>query len=196
MEQNSSNKTSFWQSLWQPSRRWYFLWLPLGGIFTIVLGVLGAVGFNGALSKTNENSFCFSCHIGMDTVVEEYQASVHYKNTSGVGPGCADCHVPKEFFPKLLVKLRATKDIYHKLVGTYNLENFEGHRLELAQNVWTYMQANDSRECRNCHKPERWDLEAQPARARTNHNPSIWAERQETCIDCHYGIAHRRPTIE
>ncbi len=190
-----ANKQRIWQRLWTPSQRWYLAFLPLGALVAVAMGVLAVFAFNGVMYYTNQNAFCYSCHIGMDTIVEEYQASVHFNNRHGVAADCADCHVPKAFWPKMWVKIRATKDIYHKLMGTVTLDNFESQRLAQAEYVWSVMEATDSRECRSCHDPARWDLQAQPTRARTHHDPKRWAERSETCISCHTGIAHQRPSI-
>jgi len=63
----------------------------------------------------------------------------------------------------------------------------------LAKRVWTSMKENDSRECRNCHELDHMDLEAQQRSARSKHTLKRQAERGETCIDCHQGIAHKLP---
>lgn len=183
-----------WTSLWKPSSKWYLLWLPIGAFVAILIGIVATATFNGVMAYTNSNEFCYDCHIGMDTIVEEYQESVHYSKVTGVAKAtCADCHVPKEFFPKMYVKIRATKDVYHMLAGTITLDNFESQRGHLAEDVWQIMADNDSQACRSCHNVDTWDLSEQPTRARTKHNPEIWAKKGETCIDCHSGIAHELP---
>lgn len=185
---------SKWKSLWKPSKKWYLLWLPAGAFVFAFIGVLGTVTFNTVMHVTNSNEFCYSCHIGMDTIVEEYHASNHFNPQKGIARAtCADCHVPKEFIPKMVVKVTATKDIYHMLAGTVNLDNFESLRGEMAEHVWDVYRANDSQFCRNCHNVETWDIEQQPKRARKKHDPVRWQERGETCIDCHSGIAHELP---
>ncbi len=196
MGNKSSDKSESWARIWRPSKSWYLLWMPFGAVLAVVVGALAVMGFNAGLTYSNTNEFCYGCHVGMDTVVEEYEASSHFNNRKGVSPDCADCHVPKEFLPKMKVKTIALLNLYHQFVGTYNLDNFEDHRLPLAEIVWADLLATNSRECRNCHNPEQWDRLAQPARARTNHDPALWERTGETCIDCHYGIAHKRPTIE
>lgn len=182
-----------WQKLWEkPASKWLF-GIPLGAFLFGLLGVMALGTFQTALSYSNSNELCYSCHIGMDTIVEEYEASVHFNNPSGVQAQCSDCHVPKEFFPKMYAKIRATKDFYLKAIGSITLENFEENRLRLAEHVWENLEATDSRECRNCHKADEWNIERQKARSRTNHDPASWAEKGETCIDCHYGVAHKIP---
>ena len=67
-------------------------------------GVLAFAGFNSILAYTNEMEFCTSCH-SMKINLEEYKETLHYKNASGVQATCSDCHVPKQFFPKMKSKI-------------------------------------------------------------------------------------------
>jgi cytochrome c-type protein NapC len=53
------------------------------------------------------------------------------------------------------------------------------------------MMANDSQECRNCHKVTAVDFEKQSENAQARHKKAQ-AERI-TCIECHFGIAHNEP---
>ncbi|RKF20937.1 cytochrome C [Alginatibacterium sediminis] len=179
--------------LMQAMRRRIWLGLPLG-LFVFVGFIVFAVGgFQTMMHVTNQNEFCYACHVGMDTIVEEYQASPHFVSDDEVHATCADCHVPIDFVGKIVTKTKASADIYYMLIGTINMENFESERLRLAEHVWHEMEANDSQACRNCHNEEQnFDLAKQPARARTNHQKMDALE--STCIDCHYGIAHKRPT--
>lgn len=183
------------RSIWTPSRKWFLLYLPLGAFLAVIVGVGLTAAFHTTMEFTNRNEFCYGCHVGMDTIVEEYQASVHYKNASGVAASCADCHVPKAFIPKMITKTIALKDIYHQWRGTINLENFEAHRLRLAEHVWEGMHSDDSANCKSCHNPENWDYEQMPARARLNHSPEKWTKKGQSCVDCHSGIAHQKPRL-
>ncbi len=46
--------------------------------------------------------------------------SVHYNNRSGVRATCPDCHVPHEFVPKMIRKLKkASKELYGKNFWRY-----------------------------------------------------------------------------
>ena len=187
-------KTSEKQStFWKPRSMW-LLGLPIGAIVMVVVGILATMTFNGVIHATNDNAFCYGCHVGMDTIVEEYEASVHGgANPKGFVASCSDCHVPKEFFPKMLVKIKATKDIYHQLLGTYNLENFESHRTELATAVRDTMKSRDSKECRNCHNTDIWDFDQQSDKAQQSHNQESWIAKDKTCISCHLGLTHNKP---
>lgn len=142
---------------------------------------------------TNRTEFCVSCH-SMQQNHEEYKKTVHYKNASGVQASCADCHVPKSFFPKVYAKIAAASDVYHELVGTISTpEKFEDRKMYLAEKVWDKMKANDSRECRACHSFDNMKLEAQAELAGKKHARAGTGETYKTCIECHTGIAHTEP---
>ena len=128
----------------------------------------------------------------MKTNLEEYKETVHYKNASGVQATCSDCHVPKQFLPKMFAKIMAAKDVYHEILGTIDTpEKYEARRWEMANRVWAKMKATNSRECRNCHQFENMDLTEQSRSARSRHGNA--PDAGKTCIDCHKGIAHEEP---
>lgn len=158
-------------------------------------GLAGAalwVGFNNVIVATNKLEFCVSCHAMEQLVYKEYQKSIHYKNPTGVRATCSDCHVPKEWGPKMIRKIRAVNDIWHTLIGSVDTpEKFETKRLAMAEHVWDSMKINDSRECRNCHAKEAMDFHKQSNRAQEKMQPGL--EKGKTCIDCHKGIAHKLP---
>jgi cytochrome c-type protein NapC len=154
-------------------------------------GVVFAGLFNAGLAYTNEMEFCVSCHT-METNYKEYQETLHYKNSSGVQATCADCHVPKEFVPKMITKVVAAKDVYHEILGTIDTpEKFEARRWHMATRVWKKMENSDSRECRTCHDFDNMDLSEQGRSARSRHARA--EEKGQTCIDCHTGVAHEEP---
>jgi len=164
-------------------------WLLVGG--GVVAGILFVAGFNTALSYTNTTEFCTSCH-SMQTNEREWKESMHYKNAAGVRAECADCHVPKEFVPKMIAKVMAAKDVYHEIMGTIDTpEKYEAYRWHMASQVWKKMKANDSRECRTCHDWDQMDLSEQGRSARKRHPRAI--DKGQTCIDCHKGVAHEEP---
>lgn len=163
----------------------------LTALALFVGGVIALAGVNGFFAYTNRMDFCISCH-SMQGNYEEYKETVHFKNASGVQAECADCHVPKEFFPKVAAKIYAVKDIYHEIIGTVDTpEKFEAHRWDMATRVWARMKATDSRECRSCHDFDDMDLSAQGRSARSKHSRAPM--QGKTCIDCHKGIAHIQP---
>lgn len=167
-----------------------------GGGFAaaIVLFAAGAVAmgmFGTSMDMTNKTEFCTSCH-SMKQNLEELKEKPHWSSKSGVHAGCADCHVPKSFGPKLYAKVMAAKDVYHEVLGTISTpEKFETHRLDMAKAVWAKMKANDSRECRSCHSFDHMKTADQDKMARRKHENA--ASRGQTCIDCHKGVAHKMP---
>lgn len=180
-----------WKWFWRPSVR--FAW---GGIFLVggVAGIIFWGGFNTAMEYTNRLEFCISCHEMRSTVYEEYKKSVHYQNPSGVRVVCADCHVPKDWTAKLVRKIQASQEIYHKIVGSVNTpEKFEAKRQQLAQHVWDTMKASNSRECRNCHSFEAMAFHKQSRRGSEKMQEAY--KKGDTCIDCHKGIAHKLPAV-
>ncbi|WP_298937593.1 NapC/NirT family cytochrome c [uncultured Ruegeria sp.] len=175
----------------KPIWRRYFLWgMPVAGVaVAFAAGIIFWGGFNTAMEATNTKEFCVSCHEMRDFVYEEYTGTIHDVNRSGVGAVCSDCHVPKDWTHKMIRKIKASKELYGKMVGTINTrEKFEAKRVHLAMNEWERMKATDSRECRNCHDFESMMPEFQKPRARQQHLNAM--QVGQTCIDCHKGIAH------
>ena len=181
-------------------RFWRFFWSPSGVVslgFLLILGFVAGIvfwgGFHWALEATNTEKFCISCHEMEENVYAEYEGTVHQLNGSGVRATCPDCHVPKDWWPKIIRKIQASRELYgHFVTGVIDTpEKFDDHRLYLAGRVWTAMKATDSRECRNCHKFDYMDFTQQENRAADNHQIAL--DEGKTCIDCHQGIAHRLP---
>ena len=184
-----------------PARRQRGLIGWLWGLATSALGiafVLGIVfwgGFNTVLEWTNREAFCISCHEMKDNVYAEYRNTIHYQNRTGVRATCPDCHVPKEWVPKIIRKVQASNELLHKALGTIDTpEKFNAKRAVLAGHEWARMKANDSQECRNCHHFNFMDYAEQNKRSAAKHQEAV--NEGLTCIDCHKGIAHRLPEIE
>ncbi|KXF80936.1 cytochrome c-type protein NapC [Enterovibrio coralii] len=162
----------------------------------LIVGFAGGIifwgGFHTGMEMTNQEGFCIGCHEMRDNVYEEYVGTIHYTNRSGVRATCPDCHVPKEWGPKMVRKIQASKELYAKAFGIVDTpQKFEDHRLEMATREWTRMKANDSQECRNCHNFEYMDFSTQKTVAASVHDKA--EEAGQTCIDCHKGIAHKLP---
>lgn len=172
------------------------------GLGIFALGFASFAAMNAVFAYTNTNEFCTSCH-SMTINQHEYEETVHFKNASGVRAGCADCHVPKEFLPKMKAKILAAKDVYHEFFGTFavsdELKNdpeayqafYDKHRLEMAEAVWAKMKESDSATCRSCHSFTSMEFSEQ-GKSAANKHPRAMA-KGETCIDCHKGIAHTLP---
>jgi nitrate/TMAO reductase-like tetraheme cytochrome c subunit len=180
-------------------RAWWFFWRPsttFGWGALVILGAIGGVvfwgGFNTFMEYTNTLEFCVSCHEMEQTVYQEYKRSNHFTNRTGVRVICSDCHVPKDWTAKLVRKVRATNELFHKLIGTIDTrEKFEANRLEMAERVWASMESSDSRECRNCHSFQAMNMDVQGRRPQKKHPEAMKAGK--TCIECHKGVAHKLP---
>ncbi len=155
-----------------------------------IVGVFFWAGFNTAMEATNTMQFCIGCHEMEENVYQEYKPTIHYGNRSGVQAGCPDCHVPRPWIAKMIRKVQASGEVFHKIMGTVNTpEKFDGKRLQLAKRVWNTMKTTDSRECRNCHHFDAMNPKFQRPRARKQHLNAF--KTGQTCIDCHKGIAHK-----
>jgi len=178
-----------WKLFWSPTSRY-----SLGAL--LIVGGAGGIlfwgGFHWALEITNTEKFCISCHEMRNTVYQELQKTIHFSNRTGVRATCPDCHVPKEWFPKIVRKIRASNELLHKVLGTIDTpEKFEKHRKTMAERVWAEMKANDSHECRNCHNFGSMDFTKQKEWSAPVHQVAL--KEGGTCIDCHKGIAHKLP---
>lgn len=168
------------------------------GLMLLIGGASGIIlwgGFNTAMEYTNTLEFCVSCHEMDQMVYQEYKLSSHYSNPSGVRAICSDCHVPRDWGHKVIRKIKASSEIYHKLIGSIDTpEKFEAKRQVLAERVWKEMAENNSRECRNCHAYDSMHFAKQSQRAREKMEDA--KTKSTPCIECHKGVAHKKPMLE
>ena len=183
----------WWSALEQRCRTCSRITLGAGVLLLAVL--LGAVMLTAGaagLAWTNTEQFCIGCHEMKENVYAEFKGTIHDVNRSGVRAICSNCHVPHEPWPLVKRKVRATFELWGHFTGAIDTkEKFEKRRHELATRVWTRMKETDSLECRNCHRDDAFDPEKQSEKAKARHARAR-AERM-TCIDCHFGIAHKEP---
>ena len=150
------------------------------------LGIASWMTFDAFDSATTSDAFCAeACH-SMDAFVRpEWMDSSHFSNRSGVRTTCADCHVPNAFVPKMVNATIRVRDLYHEIMGTIrSREEFEAHRLRMADRVWNEMRRTDSQNCRACHDILAMDMEKQGA-LKHSQVPSLGRyDLQETKDDC------------
>ncbi|MDR0247054.1 MAG: NapC/NirT family cytochrome c [Burkholderiales bacterium] len=162
-----------------------WLWLILG----IIVGAAGLATMNFAISATSTDKFCLSCHA--NDAGKEWMESKHFSNPYGVRVGCADCHMPKEFVPGMMRKMKASYEVYAHLTGTINTpEKFEAKRMHLAESEWGRMKANGAKECKNCHH---MDTVNNPEKEYLKDMHVGALEGGQICTDCHKGVAHKAP---
>jgi len=171
-------------------RNWKLvLGLSVIGLFVAVLLVLGGAA---GLAWTSTEAFCIGYHEHRDNVYAEYKGTIHDTNRTGVRAICTDCHVPREPGPLIVAKIHATWDVYGHITGMIDTkEKFEANRSEMAHKVWKRMLQSDSHECRNCHKSDQMDKDKQSEKAQARHAKA--KAEGTTCIECHFGIAHKEP---
>jgi len=160
-------------------------------VFGLIIGLLIALSAEQFDHITTTDQFCTSCH-AMKTYIgesETYQSSTHRTHTSGVQPGCAECHIPKGL---VISTYTHVVDGFSDLLGQLNYDYedpgvWEKERSRLAYAVRDTMRKNDSVTCRNCH------IEAliKPKRKRGQKLHEMANENQMTCIDCHYNLVHK-----
>ena len=167
----------------------------------IVLFALGAMAtgaaalgaFGGTIAYSNSFQFCTSCHEMHDNNYAEYKDTIHARNPAGVKAICSDCHVPHDLVGLLVHKAGALRDLMYHFEGTIDTrQKFVDHRLVMAKKVWLHMKQTDSQECRNCHDQNAMVREDQGRTAQKQHK-HLFDGSGATCIDCHYGIAHKLP---
>lgn len=158
----------------------------VGGIGGLVL----ALGAEKADQFTTTDEFCTSCH-AMQTYIadaEIYKTSAHQTTTTGVRPGCADCHIPKGLIPATYIHMvNGVGDLWGEITLDYDdpdVWNAEKPRLAYAVRDW--MRDNDSVTCRECHEED----SIQPARKRGQRQHQEARAAGMTCIDCHYNLVH------
>jgi cytochrome c-type protein NapC len=179
----------FWGVLSKPSAKYSIL--AISSVFFVV-GILFWGGFHTGLEMTNTLDFCTTCHEMRDNVYAEYKETIHYSNRTGVRAICSDCHVPREWGPKMIRKARASMEVWGKITGAIDTkEKFEAARMTLATHEWDRMKASNSQECRNCHAFDAMSSELQKQTPYKKHMKA--KEEGKTCIDCHKGIAHHLP---
>ena len=130
----------------EPVKRCFFsrrviLGTTVGAALVFFLaGVIFWGGFNTAMESTNTLEFCIGCHEMEENVYEDYKPTIHYSNRTGVRATCPDCHVPDPWIHKMVRKIQASNEIYHKILGTVDTpEKFDEHRLTMAKRVWQAM---------------------------------------------------------
>jgi nitrate/TMAO reductase-like tetraheme cytochrome c subunit len=179
--------------LWSKPKAKWLLGIPLGAFLAFGLGMMALGATNYVFHKTSTNEFCYGCHSIELNVKPEYEASSHFSNRSGVRASCADCHLPHDnWFALAWAKTGRTLEIFPEMMGkTSTPEKFEAHRGEMAESVWQRYRENDSGYCRSCHSFGAMNLASQERRTARRHSQA--QEKGQTCVQCHYGIAHAEP---
>ena len=176
----------------RPSARIGLGVLVTGGF---VAGIIAWQALNTTMDATNKEEFCLNCHTMRDNVLPELQKTVHWSNRSGVRAYCQDCHIPHDFTSKWGRKMQASNDLLKHFTGSIETrEKFLENRLMLAQREWKRFAANGSKECRACHDYKTMDFNKMRPTSQVMMRQA--AERNQSCLDCHKGIAHHLPDVK
>ena len=186
-----SKPESRWRVLLRPSASRSMLSLLAMGT---LVGAVGLWGFDAAMHATSSDAFCTSCH-EMTIAAAQLQKTSHFNNRTGVRATCADCHVPREFLPKVVRKVEAAREVWGSVTGIIDTpEKYAAHTPAMKRREVARLRASDSRECRNCHDTSRMLTALQSAKAQRYH--AARRLNDKTCIDCHAGIAHPNSAAE
>jgi len=181
-----SKLKNWFRRLRQPSARYSVLSLVAIGL---VLGVGGLMAFDYTMHATSTEKFCTSCHAMAENPYAQLQRTTHYTNPSGVKATCSDCHVPKEFVPKMIRKIQASREVWGSIRGIIDTpEKYAAHAPAMKAREIARLKSNDSQECRNCHDQARMLFPVQSAKAQEFHKNL--ESGAKTCIDCHTGVGH------
>ncbi len=161
----------------------------------ILIGVLGVAAYDGVMYYTSTDEFCgVACH-EMSVPRESLATTAHFNNVHGVSVGCADCHIPREFGPKMLRKLEASREVWGHFTGIIDTpEKYAAHRPAMRERELARLRASDSQECRNCHQLDRMDFALQDRAVRRYHR--AMEQRDKTCVDCHADVGHPDSAVE
>jgi cytochrome c-type protein NapC len=155
----------------------------------VILGVVALASFDWVMHATSTDEFCGgACH-EMNIPRNSLQQTAHYSNAHGIVVHCADCHIPKEFGPKMVRKIEASREVWGHFNGLIDTpQKYAAHLPQMRERELARIRANDSQECRNCHDVARMDFAKQDRTVRRYHR--AMESRGKTCIDCHADIAH------
>jgi cytochrome c nitrite reductase small subunit len=158
----------------------------------LVTGSVLLWGGEKALSLTNSDNYCASCHIHPHAE-DSWKKSTHYYNKSGVKVHCVECHLP----PKGSLKYLAVKaktgfndlyGFYFKDSASFNWEAKRGleHAVKIVYNE----------SCIKCHQTlfsKGLTTEGGTAHLYYENN----AEKLKLqCINCHLDVGHYNPNYK
>jgi nitrate/TMAO reductase-like tetraheme cytochrome c subunit len=176
--------TRAWRALTSPSARWSVLALVVPGI---VSGAGGVILTDVMVKRRDSRVLRRSLHSMKAFTLPEYKESSHFSNKAGVQATCADCHIPHSYPSKLFYKAQAgIRDIIQETRGVIATQaKYEKERWRMANHVWEEMKANDSANCRHCHKWDSMAISKQKPMAQKLHEQARKSGGKMTCIDCH-----------
>ena len=166
-------------------------WVLLA-VIAVATGILGA----GAIVASTEinrltatDRFCTSCHSMAGLAADpHFKNSAHRSNPAGVVASCSDCHIPASnwFVETYTHAAMGLKDLIAEQTGDFSEAAWKARRAALAHRVHEDMRKQDGVTCRSCHHIEA--MKAGKDATRVAH--ALMREKQMTCVDCHFSVAH------
>jgi cytochrome c nitrite reductase small subunit len=140
--------------------------LVLLGVLVGLVAGIGAFTFfyaEGLSYMSSDSKVCVNCHI-MQPQYDSWQKSSHHAVA-----GCADCHLPHDFFGKWIAK---AENGYHHSVA-FTLQNFH-EPIRIKPKNSRILQAT----CLECHG----DL--------VHAQTSVGSKDSQQCVHCHRSVGH------
>jgi cytochrome c-type protein NapC len=168
----------------------------------IAIAVFAVAAFAGGLfafepvtrNLVANDALCTYCHIEQEYVptLLTSVAEPHPRSAEGGRARCVDCHLPEGFrsaifaythFASLTDLFGRFRDLESERAG-----DWIPPRAATVHRVRDRLFENDSVTCRSCH--EESEIKPKSSRGQMAHRQ---AQRQgQTCIQCHYNMAHRQ----
>jgi nitrate/TMAO reductase-like tetraheme cytochrome c subunit len=175
-----------------------FLWIGLGGLVLVLLGVVLLAFTNQAVIWSSSDSFCgTTCH-SMTWVSTAYRKSPHYRNSVGVRASCGECHIPydaghataTEYMKLLLFKAdRGAKDFWFEATRSIPTEDEWAKRRPALSNAYEhYLTQHNYITCRGCHSLQSFG--GPRSRMKLVIHEGTVKESNYNCLECHGDIGH------
>jgi len=176
----------------------HFLWIGLGALVFVLLGVTLLALTNQAVIWSSSDSFCgATCH-SMTWANTAYHQGPHYRNPVGVRASCGECHIPYdaghataiEYVKLLLFKAdRGGKDFWFEANRTIATEEeWEQRRPALSKTFESYLTQHNYITCRGCHSLQSFG--GPRSHMKLVVHRGLVKESNYNCLECHTNIGH------
>ena len=167
-------------------------WLWLLFFTGLIIGAVLIIGGKKALTYTNTDEYCQSCHIH-PLADNSWKKSTHYHNKSGVRIHCVECHLPPEgSFNYLYTKAKTgLHDLY-----AYHFKDSASFDWESKGQLEYAIKIVFNESCIKCHQnlfPKGLSTKGGTAHLYYEQN----AEKLDLqCINCHLDVGHYNPNYK
>lgn len=140
------------------------------------------------------DGLCTYCHIDQEYVptLLASVAKAHPRTPNGDRARCVDCHLPKGFWATTFAyaHFASLTDLFGHLRDreSERAGDWIPPRAATAHRVRDRLFEYDSVTCRSCHVES--EITPKSSRGQLAHRQAL--NRRQTCIECHYNMAHRQ----